>query len=1059
MNGRVNRTHRFGFISIMSWFMAAFLVAGLVAAMGAPVLGQEVDEGDGYAYTVQDGDSWDIVAAKTGVSVEALQEANPDAVRDTGWLLTGETLNIPLPDDAESTVHTVGSGESWSTIAEEYGISLTMLQAANQKSVRAGLVLYKGEKLLIPPAPAAAEEPAEEAMEEAEVEAVGTPEAESDAEPEAEGESTPGAPADEVPAEEAGEAVEDAVTDTETPEATEEVTSTEVMTEPVTETVIEAEVPDAAAAPEEGVAEGGEEGADDIAGEEAEDAAEEEVAVAVTCPEALADYPDAIVALLQSQAGSEEFSAADVVGDFLTTCGAAVENGVVAADLTGDGQEDLVVVYQNPVQESAFVESDLIILSPGEEGYEVAYRARAAGEVRLISNEDINDDGQVDVVWIDTTCGASTCFDTVNVRSWDGSVWADWTDGTITMAYANVELADVSEEGSGQEIELTGGIYGSVGAGPQRSRTEVWSSVDGAAYTLTEKTYSDSECLYHTVLDANRALADAETPEDLADAKALYEKAVTDESLIKCWVRPGELEELRSFSLFRLALIAATEGDTQGAADRVTELAATYPDAVLVEPAQTWLELFEENGDISAACDAVTAFAEENPEAWEILADYGYTNPSFEASDVCPVPDVSGEDTGEESAEDGATGASPRSDPGAEGSDEAAADASDEADDDVEAAEVFGADLPSCPDTLVDYAAVLPAVLEDAGGDEESVQRWLYSCGALTDDRGAVVVADLNGDEADDFVLFPTVISDVGLGPDGAQGAVYILHSEPDGGYGLAASPEVFGEPSPLAIEDLNADGNVDVAWTVEGCSTFCMLEVEIATWDGEEYASVVAPGAAIAAGEATFVPIEEGDVGAGKSLVLSGGVSGTPEGGLTVPHEEVWQSVDGGPFQRIRWVYDRDASGSDCMGLRMVEADVALQASDVLGYGPAIELYAEALDPNLQACSIFGLQPEDEFDLLQGLASFRLIQAQALGGDTEAAQTSLDLMTMGMPDSSYTEAAQQWLSEFSASADAEAACSAIASILEENPDLWQITDHYGYNHPALAAEQICYSP
>ena len=221
-----------------------------------------------------------------------------------------------------------------------------------------------------------------------------------------------------------------------------------------------------------------------------------------------------------------------------------------------------------------------------------------------------------------------------------------------------------------------------------------------------------------------------------------------------------------------------------------------------------------------------------------------------------------------------------------------------------------------------------------------AVRRWMYACGALSDERGSVIAADLNGDAVDDFVVFPTVISDVGLGPDGAQGAVYIFHSQPDGSYALAANPEVFGEPAPLAIEDLNGDGNLDVAWTVEGCSTFCVLEVQIVSWDGDEYVPFIQPGAAIAAGQAALAPVGDGDPGTGQALVLTGGVSGTPEGGLTVAHEEVWQSVDGEPYQRIRWVYDRTAEGSDCMGLRLVEADVALQASDVLGYDPAIELY-----------------------------------------------------------------------------------------------------------------------
>ena len=39
----------------------------------------------------------------------------------------------------------------------------------------------------------------------------------------------------------------------------------------------------------------------------------------------------------------------------------------------------------------------------------------------------------------------------------------------------------------------------------------------------------------------------------------------------------------------------------------------------------------------------------------------------------------------------------------------------------------------------------------------------------LAEDRGAALFADLNQDGADDVVVFPTLISDVGLGPKGAR--------------------------------------------------------------------------------------------------------------------------------------------------------------------------------------------------------------------------------------------------------------------------------------------------
>ncbi len=80
------------------------------------------------------------------------------------------------------------------------------------------------------------------------------------------------------------------------------------------------------------------------------------------------------------------------ISAFLEGCGALVEDGVFVGDLTGDGSDDLVLVYQNPDQDQLFVEGDLVIVNSGPEGLTLGYRARAAGEVRLLAVEDINVD-------------------------------------------------------------------------------------------------------------------------------------------------------------------------------------------------------------------------------------------------------------------------------------------------------------------------------------------------------------------------------------------------------------------------------------------------------------------------------------------------------------------------------------------------------------------------------------------------------------------------------------------------------------------------------------------
>ncbi len=989
---------------LLSLTIAAALTSGLWLLVGSTdrAQAQEADP-PGYSYYVQAGDSWGIIAELVGLPAQDLMDANPDAVRDGDILILGEALFVPVADASLIRRHEVSAGESWNSIADKYDIPSRLLRAVNPRPNRTSDFLYRGESLLIPPVGAAVPV------------AGGTP-------------GPTAATATPVPT----------VTAAATPEA-EPVTATVAVpaAEPEITATVEVTAGDEVTVGVE-VTPGVEitTGVEVTTSVEITAAAEVSTTAVVTpsfdlpaCPERFADYAPAMTDLINTVEPGIEATTA-----YLVQCKALVDDGAVVADLNGDGQDDLVVVYENPSDEQIFVEGDLAIFNSGPDGYTLAYRARAAGEVRLLATEDINADEQPDVAWVDTTCGASTCFDTINVRSWDGSAWADWTEGTITMAYAEIALAERLESGQGEELVLEGGIYGSVGAGPQRSRTEIWASVAGTPYALVEKSYSASECLYHTVLDANRAFLDA--PENgFEAAQALYTRAATDDALIKCWVRNDELAELRSFSRFRLALIAGYQADADTAAAEIATLAEEFPDSVYDEVSQVWLEAYTADADAAdaaAACAAVTAFAGENSAPWEILADYGYTNPSFEAADVCPVLEL---DATTGKGEDAASSSQPTTPSPA----------------------IAG--LPACPVELSGYAEGFADALALVGPDQATLEAWLRACGALALDRGAVVLADINGDGVPDLLGFPTLITDLGYGPGGAQGAVFIFHSLAGGGYDLIADPPAYGQPAPLAVDDLNADGRIDVAWTVTGCANECLLRVEIYTWDTDAYVSLIDPGATLVNGVAIFTSVPDGAPGAGRQLLLTGGVSKLPEGGLAVPHTEVWQSVAGGLYRRIAWTYDDSSLGSDCLGLKLVEADVALRAADLLGYVPAIDAYTTALAPLWRACSIFGLPETDELMLLQGLASFRLVQAYALGGDVPAAFAAVDALRAGQPDSLYSRIALNWLADYNTGADATAACAAVRPLFAENPELWQITDHFGYNHPALGVDQICFVP
>lgn len=1012
---------------------------------------------NGYTYTVQRGDNWYSVSTRTGLAISELRAANPQAVRGSGWLITGEKLFIPASQPISTTTYTVQPGESWSVIAKKFGISTQLLKGANPRSIRYNDVLRRNETLIIPlpadaitPESTSANSTAQAATNaDASSAAAGTSVVTTTATTTITVVATGTVPITATAAPAPPEATvtpEATATPTEEPTATTAPTATETAAETATEAATETatEEPTATATVES------------TPFATSTLAPVEDAATEVQCPSAFADYPTAILMMLNQAGGLEALQ------NFLTACNASTATTLTPQDLTGDGNDDLVLIYQNPDPALPRPTMDLLILNGGAAGFTIGYQARAESETTLLGTLDVNADRQMDVAWVETTCGADTCFDTVQIYSWDGALWQNWTGSKITMANAESRLEDQSDAGQGLEIVLSGGEYGETAAGPQRSRTELWGSVGGAPYTLLEKSYAASNCLYHKVLDANVAFLNGAT-DNFEQAEALYTDAATDSTLVVCGQHANEIAELQSFSFYRLALIAAYRGQPDVAADLIGSITATSPESIYAGVGQSWLDAYQTGNDVSAACAAVTTYAESNPDASAVLGDYGYANPDFSAAEICPVLDIA-------IPTPTATSAS------AEGS--AVLTTTEAISTEVATtvtaplttssaltstppvtAVVTGPELAACPIDLVGYVDTLPAILVSTEQDPQFIESWLRACNALDDTRGAFRLADLNQDGTQDALFLPTIVSDRGFGPDGAQGAVLIYHGGANDSYTLVANPEIYGLPTLLTVEDLNADKQTDIAWSVEGCATSCVSEVQIVTWDGSTYIPIIEPGATIAEGSANFATVTAGDPGLGKQLVLEGGVSNTQDGGLAVPHTEVWQSITGQPFQRIRWSYDRSVEGADCLGLRLVEADVALQASHVLGYAAAIDLYTKSIDPALQACSLFGMAAAEELQLLQGLASFRLIQAQALNGDFVAAGTILTSLQQGQPESDYTKAAQQWLNAYESSGDAPAACADLQAIFDANEDLWQITDHYGYNHPALAAEQLCFVP
>ena len=972
--------------------LAFLLIALLFLLQIVSVSAQE----SGYTYIVQPGDSWPLVAQRVGLTVSQLQEANPDSVRPNGWLIVGESLFVPWSPDGDEEYYIVQRGEGWISVAEKFGVPVNLLQAANPKSVRPNESLLVGERLLIP---AGLVTPTGVPTPEPTVAPVETREAlQVEAQPD-----------------------EPSPTVTPTPVLDLlSLLSSDGDPEPFFMPRISLPLPRRVTLP--------------------------------PCPDAQDGLGQTLTDLFRIPTYNRHAQLTSFLGD----CGVEFHL-LVNTDLTSDDVDDAVLVFANAegdrnsavaeqVSRTGANQQELVILDGGE-GHSLSYKIAATGTIDLLETQDINADGLTDVVWTDTVCGPSSCFVTVHVRSWDGMAWQDWTKGTITMAGANVSLTPSDKPGRPNEIRLIGGQYAGADAGPQRARLAVWASTDGAPYALSSERMMPSLCLYHTVIDANHAMT---SELYLEKAQWLYTDAAENQNLQACGDRSNELAELRSFALFRLALIAGYESKPELAAERVERLASTYERQVYAEVGVRWLAAYRQSGDARTACEAVNNFAHSNSEVVNILADYGYANPSFAAEDVCPYLEFK-QDEGPEPRQTETEG------------------------------------LPVCPESVAEYLAALPEVISEVSGGQGRVgdsgggrqdggilklriplDAWLQACDAVGNGRGGLLIYDLNQDGLKDVIAMPSIVSDEGYGPGGADGVVLVLHQRDDGSFETVYTPETEGLPSILGIGDANGDGRAELFWQLERCTTFCLLTVEAVTWNSEtaSYKSVIGPGATIAEGSVLIdiVEDESSDLPRVRRLWFSGGVSGREEKGLVIPHTEIWYSMDGSPLRRHTWSYDRANDASNCLGLRLIEANIALQSAGPEGnpasYATAIELYKDALEsPDLQPCSVQGTNPEEEEKLLRGLANFRLVQVLTLYNQRSEAESLLETLEEEHPENRYTEAAGAWLAAYTSVPNPVAACAAVMSIFLDSPELWQITEEFGRDHPSLNMRQVCYTP
>jgi len=349
-----------------------------------------------------------------------------------------------------------------------------------------------------------------------------------------------------------------------------------------------------------------------------------------TRPDDFEQYPDTIVRYLNDSGGDE-----DGLRDMLGSWDALRHvTDLLRVDVDDDGEgELLMVVVERSPDYGINLRGELLVADTGGEGYRLAYRAGADSilmDPALIEVDDLNRDGHTDLAFSSTECGAHTCFTTVHIVTSGAGNYESLSGDGIEMSYVDPYFSDWDGDGV-PELIMHGGTIGSVGAGPQRERTEVY-KWDGAVYVIAETVHDYSNYLYFKVLDANQALMGG----DYEMAATLYGEAVDNPGL-EVWMDEGEREELVGFSRYRLSLIYLIAGEVELAEATRDELLMAQPDSIYAQVVAVLWDAYQRETNLRAAYEEVGRFATFHPETAEALTDYGYGNPTFTADEVCPI--------------------------------------------------------------------------------------------------------------------------------------------------------------------------------------------------------------------------------------------------------------------------------------------------------------------------------------------------------------------------------------------------------------------------------------
>lgn len=116
---------------------------GQVLKMTAPTVAKPQPKPAGKTYTVKSGDTLSEIAAKHGMTTNAL--ANLNGIKNANLIYPGQVLSVTGTAKSADKVYTVKSGDVLSVIAQKLGVSVSHLTSKN--GIKNANLIHPGQKL------------------------------------------------------------------------------------------------------------------------------------------------------------------------------------------------------------------------------------------------------------------------------------------------------------------------------------------------------------------------------------------------------------------------------------------------------------------------------------------------------------------------------------------------------------------------------------------------------------------------------------------------------------------------------------------------------------------------------------------------------------------------------------------------------------------------------------------------------------------------------------------------------------------------------------------------